>query len=65
MIGLSSPLFVNEIWSTVLGRILNCHYCRKHKHTHIAGDARCRGQYEFKHVTRPKFRKYREEVAIP
>jgi len=53
VIGLPSPLSVNEISFTVQGRILNCPSCRKHKYAHIAGDARC-GQYESKHVTPSK-----------
>jgi len=52
VIGLPSPLSVNEISFTVQGRILNCPSCRKHKHT--AADARCCGQYESKHVTLSK-----------
>jgi hypothetical protein len=51
VIGLSSLLRVNEIWSTVQGRILNCPSCRKYKHTPISGDAKCRGQYGLKLVT--------------
>ena len=43
MIGLSSPLSVNGIRSTVQGRILNCSSCRKHKQASILGDAWCHG----------------------
>jgi hypothetical protein len=35
---LPSALSVNEIWTTVQGSILNCPFCRKHKHAPILGD---------------------------
>jgi hypothetical protein len=38
--------------------------CRKYKHTHVAGDARCCGQYQYKHVTLSKLQEHREEGAL-
>jgi hypothetical protein len=45
VIGLSSPLSVNEIQSAVQGEFWTA-CCRTHKHTHTWADARCCGQYQ-------------------
>ena len=46
MIGLSSPLSANEIWSTLKGTTVNCIFPRKHKHAPILGDAKSHGADE-------------------
>ena len=62
MIGLSHPLSVNEIWSTMQGIVQNCISCTEQKNAPILGDVRRHGQYGSKPVTRSELFKTQQGI---
>jgi hypothetical protein len=65
VIGLSHPISVSEILSTMHGIVQNSISCRKHKHAPILGDATCHGRYGSKPVTSSELSKHSDKVSIP